>query len=114
MTERLSRAEDSKRKRDYWKRHIDSWQSSGLSQTEYCRQHDLKDHLFVYWKKRIVAPETAAKFVSLNLGSISENRAPQPACPLRLVVSNGLKVEVDAGFDPQLLRQLIIAVRGLQ
>jgi hypothetical protein len=113
MTKQVSRAEESRQKREYWKRHIDSWQTSGLSQSEYCRQHDLKDHLFFYWKRRIVKPETTAKFVSLNLGSISEKGVPQPACPLRLVVSNGLKVEVDAGFDPQLLRQLIIAVRGL-
>ena len=70
MTERLSRAEGSRQKREYWKRHIDSWQESGLSQSQYCRQHDLKDHLFFYWKRRIVKPDTATRFVSLNLGSV--------------------------------------------
>jgi hypothetical protein len=114
MPERLSRSEESKRKRDYWKRHIDSWQASGLSQVKYCRQNDLKDHLFVYWKKRIVKPEAAAKFISLNLGSVSEKRATQPACPLRLVVSDRFAIEVNPGFDPHLLRQLIIAIRGVQ
>jgi len=112
MTERLTRAEESKRKRNYWKRHIDGWQESGLSQSEYCRQHDLKEHLFFYWKKRIVKP-AETKFVFLDLGSISETGFAKPGCPLGLVVSNGLKIEIGAGFDPQLLRQLIITLRGL-
>lgn len=85
-----------------------------MSQTAYCRQHDLKSHRFFYWKKRIVKPETTAKFVSLNLGAVSAKNAPQPGCPLRLVVNNGFKIEVDAGFDPQVLKQLIITLRGLQ
>ena len=113
MTEQLSRAEESRQKREYWKRHIDSWQESGLSQSQYCRQHDLKDHLFFYWKKRIIKSETAAKFVSLNLGSVFKTGVPKPSCPLRLIIFNGFKIEVDAGFDPQLLKQLIIALRGL-
>ena len=111
MAEKLSRAEESKRKREYWKRHIEGWQESGLSQSEYCRLHELKEHLFFYWKKRIVKP-TGTKFVSLNLGSVFETGAPKTGC-LRLIVSNGFKIEIDAGFDPQLLRQLIIVLRGL-
>lgn len=113
MSERLSRAEESRQKREYWKRQIDSWQESGLSQSQYCRQNDLKDHLFFYWKKRIVKPEPATRFVSLNLGSVSETGTAKKSCPLRLVISDGIKIEVDAGFNPQLLRQLIIVLRGL-
>ena len=113
MAEKLSRAEESKRKRNYWQHHIDGWQESGLSQSEYCRQHELKDHLFFYWKRRIVKPNATTKFVSLNLGSVPETASSKPRCPLRLVISNGFKIEVDAGFNPQLLRQLIVSLRGL-
>jgi hypothetical protein len=112
---RLSRAEDNKRKRDYWSSHIERWQESGLSQSDYCRENDLKDHQFVYWKKRIIqAEETAVRFVSLNLDPLTNKQPLQgPGCTLRLVVSNGLKIEVEAGFDPNLLKQLIIALRGV-
>jgi len=109
----LSKAEENKRKREYWSSHIERWQESGLSQSDYCREHDLKDHQFIYWKKRIVRTETASKFVSLNLRSFTEKQPLQPGCPLRVVVPNGLKVEVEAGFDPHLLGQLIVALRAV-
>ena len=113
MSEQSSRAEENKRKRGYWSSHIERWQESGASQTEYCKEHGLKDHQFTYWKKRIVQTETAAKFVSLNLSSFTNKQPPQPGSPLRVVVSNGLKVEVEAGFDPHLLCQLIVALRAV-
>ena len=36
--DQLSRAEQLEQKRSYWKQHIDSWQETGLTQTEYCRR----------------------------------------------------------------------------
>ena len=112
MSEQLSRVEELKRKRAHWKRHINDWQSSGLPQREYCRHHSLSYHQFGYWKKRFVHNENRKKFVALDLGPSASKRPSQSNCPLRLVVSDGLKIEVDAGFDPHLLRQLIIALRG--
>ena len=113
MTEQLSRAKENKRKREHWKHHIESWQVSGMVQREYCRQHNLSYYQFGYWKKRIVQTETAAKFVSLNLSSFTNKHPSQSGSALRVVVSNGLKVEVEAGFDPHLLGQLIVALRAV-
>jgi len=33
----------------HWIDHIERWQSSGLSQTGYCRQHGLNTHTFAAW-----------------------------------------------------------------
>jgi hypothetical protein len=30
----------------HWQEHIEAWQSSGLTQTEYCRQQDLNSRTF--------------------------------------------------------------------
>ena len=114
MSEQLSRVEQLKRKREHWKHHIESWQSSGLPQREYCRHHHLSYHQFGYWKKRFVQAEKRKKFVALDLDP-STGKQPSPSgCPLRLVLTNGFSIEIDPGFDPHLLRQLIIALRGLQ
>ena len=48
-----SRANQLEQKRNYWKQHIDSWRETGLTQAEYCRQHNLKYYQLVYWKKRL-------------------------------------------------------------
>ena len=39
-------------KHHFWQAHIDSWQKSGLSQTEYTRQHKLSVKSFAYYKTR--------------------------------------------------------------
>jgi hypothetical protein len=52
-----------------WSRHIESWKKSGLSQSEYCRQHKLSITLLSKWKLKLAAktqmdqlsPEQGAK-----------------------------------------------------
>ena len=114
MSKQLSRAEELKQKRDHWKRHIESWQVGGLLQSEYCRHHNLSYHRFIYWKKQFVQTETATKFVPLNLGQFPGPRASESGCPLHLILSDGFTIEIHPGFDPRLLQQLIIALRGVK
>ena len=111
--DQLSRAEQLEQKRSFWKQHIDSWQQTGLTQTEYCRQHNLKHHQLVYWRKRLPKTETDVSFVPLKLEDLLDLPAPQQQAALTLVVNNQFKIEIRAGFDAQLLRQLIFALRGL-
>jgi hypothetical protein len=109
----LSRAEQLEQKRSYWKQHLDSWQQTGLTQVEYCRQHNLKHHQLVYWKKRFLKTETNVSFVPLKLEDLLEMPARQDQASLTLVINNQFKIEIRTGFDAQLLRQLIFALRGL-
>ena len=111
--DQLSRAEQLEQKRSYWKQHIDSWQETGLTQTEYCRQHKLKHHQLVYWKKRFLKATTDVSFVPIKLEDLLEMPAAPESAPLSLLINNHLKVEIRPGFDAQLLRQLIFALRGL-
>ena len=111
--EQLSRAEQLEQKRTFWKQHIDSWQETGLTQVEYCRQHNLKHHQLVYWKKRFLKTETDVSFVPLKLEDLLDLPEQPDHAPLCLVINNHFKIEIRAGFDAQLLRQLIFALRGL-
>lgn len=113
--EQVSRAEQLKQKRTYWKQHIDSWQETGLTQAEYCRRYNLKHHQLVYWKKRFLKTETDVSFVPLKLEDLLDSRIPAgpDAASFFLVINNHLKIEIRAGFDAPLLRQLIFALRGL-
>ena len=108
-----SRAEQLEQKRTYWKQHIASWQETGLTQAEYCRQHNLKHHQLVYWKKRFLKTETEVSFVPLKLEELLAIPARPESASLSLVINNHFKIEIRAGFDAQLLRQLIFALRGL-
>ena len=111
--DQISRAEELEQKRSFWKQHIDSWQESELTQAEYCRRHNLKHHQLVYWKRRFSHSETGVSFVPLKLEDFLDTTAPPDRASLCLVINNHFKVEIRAGFDAQLLRQLIFALRGL-
>ncbi len=111
--EELSRAEQLEQKRSYWKHHIDSWQETGLTQAEYCRQHNLKHHQLVYWKKRFFKTETDVSFVPLKFEDLLDLSTRQEPASLTLAINNYFKIEIRAGFDPRLLRQLIFALQGL-
>ena len=34
--------------------HLQAWQSSGLTQKQYCQQHNLKTHMFSYYKAKFL------------------------------------------------------------
>jgi len=100
---------DPKQKRQYWEGHFRAWKESGLTQVEYRRQHNLKNHLWWYWRKRISqATEKDITFVPLSFtsGKISGSH-------ISVATPNGYRIEIDNGFDFAKLRQLVEAVKGL-
>jgi hypothetical protein len=111
--EQLSRADQLEQKRIYWKQHIDSWQETGLTQAEYCRRNNLKHHQLVYWKKRFMKTETDVSFVPLKLEDLLDIPEQPDHSALSVVINNHFKIEIRRGFDALLLRQLILALRGL-
>ena len=111
--DQLSRAEQLEQKRSYWKQQIEQWQQSGLSQAEYCRRNNLKHHQLVYWKRRCLKTETEVSFVPVQLEALLDIPAPADQASLTVIIDNPFKVEIAAGFDPQLLRQVVTALRGL-
>ena len=82
-----------------WQQHVQTWQSSGLSQAAYCRKHKLKYNRFNYWKiLRLGAepnnqtsnstaepPAQSAGFVKLNQNtSPSGTACVHQACQITL------------------------------
>jgi hypothetical protein len=59
------RQQDLEQKRRDWNTHITSWQASRLSQTEYCRRHELKFHQFVYWRRKFFPKPTVPRQTGL-------------------------------------------------
>lgn len=48
----------NKARRSFWSVHIQAWQQSGLTRTEYCRQHRLHKSTFDRWLKVLNALES--------------------------------------------------------
>ena len=43
----------TEQKRKYWQQNIEAWKQSQLTQSEYCKQHNLSLASFGYWRTRI-------------------------------------------------------------
>ena len=86
--------------RSNWKETLSSWEQSGLSQSEFCRQRGLNKNSFGYWLRR------ARKEGILGGGFVKIGGAENaPAIELRL--SNGAELRVPSGFDPSSLKALL-------
>ena len=107
------RQQELAKKRRFWKDHIETWKSGGLKQSEYCRRHQLKLHCFVYWKKKFrPVAEPGVSFVQVYPPQIFKSPTSYRLSPLRLLVGK-YKIEVESGFDPATLKQLVVALGQL-
>ena len=94
----------SVRREQFWQEHMTAWKASGLKQMQYCREHQLSKHAFVYWKlkllEKIPLPATSFPSVPISCGIYVRGRLVQ----IRLVVA-GHHVERQPGFTRRTCRR---------
>lgn len=89
-----------------WTERIAAWETSGLSQAVFCQQQGLVYGTFIYWRshlKKLTADSALSGSVSFL--SVSVNRAEKPALVLR--INDRYSIELQTGFDADLLRQVV-------
>lgn len=108
---RLSRAEAE--------RLVSEFEQSGHRRKEFCAARGLNVHTLDAWRKRIarsgspekivpveIIEDRAASIGSMQTGSMVRNGQ------FRIVLAQGLRIEVEPGFDAAELRRLITALDG--
>ena len=108
--------QELEQKRRDWKAHITNWKASRLSQTEYCRRHELKFHQFVYWRRKFAPkPPAAISLIQVPAAAVARVAGYGSGSPaLRVALAPDLCIEVSPGFDQPTLQQLVAALRGLK
>ena len=91
----------------HWQRHVAAWQGSGQSQAVYCRKHGLSGSRFSYWKRKLMAEETAPQRIQ-GAGFIAVQREDPDPRPSELTVRfpNGVALEGIHEANLQLVREL--------
>ena len=109
MNKNQSFVESQRIKKNLWKHHIESWKKSGLSQAEYCRQHNLSHHQLRYWhQKQEQAGQPGIIFAPVPIVKAAKSYDPLKwKSSLRVAVGDRFKVEVADEFSPALLVRLI-------
>jgi len=100
------RAAQFAQKRRFWQDHLSRWESSGLSQLEFCRQNNMRINKFLYWKNKLQPKPPVAALVALPAEVFS--RPPLPTgSPICLVIDSRHRIEIAPGFDADTLGRLI-------
>jgi transposase-like protein len=102
-------------------RLVAEFEQSGLRRKEFCAAHGLKVHTLDAWRRRSAQSGIDEKLVAVEivegrragLGA-KESVSAAPSSQFRVVLSDGLRIEIEMGFDAAELRRLIAALAGVE
>ena len=102
----------------YWRaaeaeRVVEVWRRSGQSVAAFARQHGLSAARLLRWRARL-EPTVAPVFHPVRVVGRPRPTPITPARPepLELELRGGRRIRVPAGFDPELLAELVRTVEG--
>ncbi len=98
-------------KRKFWEEQICFWQESGLSQSEYCKRHGIRQSQWFYWRQRCRDTETGLSLVPLKLPVLTGHA--HISSVVRVITPNGFIIELDADTPVKSLAQLIREVAAI-
>ena len=97
------------------------FEQSGMGRKEFCAAHGLSVHTLDAWRKRFAQSGSQEKIVpveivenrrasvgSMQAGGMARNGG------FRVELAEGLRIEVEPGFDAAELRRLIAALDGVR
>jgi hypothetical protein len=112
-----------RRSREQWRRLVEGWAGSGLTQAQYCERHRISVASLHRWRE-IFHRESGVGTVPGGAGADGPIRllpvevfgraAPPDAdgSALAVVLGDGLRVEVAPGFDAPTLARVVAVLRG--
>jgi transposase-like protein len=89
-------------KREYWSKLIAEQEASGETIRAFCKERDVADHCFYFWRKRL-GTSKPVQFALLN--------AVASAAPLELLLASGERLRIANGVNAATLRLVLDALR---
>lgn len=83
-----------------WSAIVERQATSGMRGIAWCRENHINPASFYSWRKKLNEPQLERGFIELN-SSIGENTG------IRICLGTNLSIEVERGFDPFTLRDVI-------
>lgn len=81
-----------------WQYHIDTWQSSGLSQKAYCHKAEISLARFGYWRRKLrPLPGQDAESCLSALVPVARSEAGKPMPGLSITFASGVAIH---GIEP--------------
>jgi hypothetical protein len=91
-----------------WKVHIQDWQTTEQSQSDYCKLHDLNYHCFIYWRRKLAGPtKPKTKSVQPSAFVAVQSGPAIVAEDLSLTLPNGITLQGITARNLTVVRQLL-------
>ena len=91
---------------DFWRKVVSEQERSGLSVGPFCRQRQVSEPSFYYWRKRL-AENHQVRFALVERDESSSSR---PA-GVELVLASGERLQIPAKVDAATLRTVLDVLR---
>ena len=102
-----------------WRKRVEAWSASALSQAEYCRRNGLAASDFSWWKHELARRdgrgpvvrtrkgiEDPSQFIPLQFSKVQA----QGEC--ELLLKSGRCLKIGSGTDPRWVAELVSALEG--
>ena len=102
----MKEAQETSGTKPNWRQLIDQWQHSGMSGSQFCSDHNLVYHQFIYWKQKFSksaadsTPDKQQSFVKVVPQVESESG-------LTLNLPNGIVIRNISGSNVDLVGRLL-------
>ena len=98
----------------HWQSIIEDWQQSGLTQADYCRQHQIKPQRFYAWKHQLKAKQNPINQHKPGtfLPVLLEHPEPKKEPTLK-VICQGAEIEITHTTDADLFKKAVHWLGGL-
>ena len=112
----LSPEELHQQKLNQWRPHVETWQKSSLSKSEYCKAHQLNVGQFYYWFNIMSPPlkKKEPKISTLNLAEVKVTPSPvlfSAAEMIEIHTPNHYQVKISSPVNTTVLTQVLTCLR---
>jgi hypothetical protein len=109
---------EHQKKRGYWQGHLECWQSSGKTATDYCREQGLSIDNFKYWQYQML-PETRGtrgrkEFVEVGITEHTQHaviKTTMEGAPILVETPSGYKIHLPRDLSQAELSILFSCLR---
>ncbi len=111
MNPSLSKREISRQR---WRERINAWGNSTQSQKAFCEDQHVGLASFQRWRRILKAEDSEGSLTALpeTVRFLPVKVQEEKPANLMILIQDDLRIEVPAGFNPQLLRQVIQVLRA--
>jgi hypothetical protein len=97
-----------------WRKRLDDCAKSGRSVVDWCGYNHVTVPQYYYWKRRLAVapPQPTAKQEFIPVALVETAPIPTPPGGVTVRIA-GTTIDVTPGFDPALLRAVVVALAGI-